>query len=141
MPDKARRPDSFSEHAHRSKRPIVSYDHASEPNGTCEIHDATRHVVNVDLDAEPGWSLWVQAHRAARSPDEAPFGIALDDKTGVDQRVDQGRDRRLGEASSCGQLCARTVPGDAAIWRSTSERLCRFSSCWRAGTVGSGLPV
>ncbi len=37
--------------------------------------------------------------------------------------------------------CARDSLREAAICRSTRERLCRFSSCCRAGTLGSGLPV
>ena len=71
---------------------------------------AARHVIDVDLHAEPGRPLRIQAERAARSPDEAPFRVALDDKLGIHQRIDQCRDRRFGEASERSQLCTRQSP-------------------------------
>ena len=43
-------------------------------DGTCEIDDARRDIVDVDLDAESGGSLGVQDERAARASDETAFG-------------------------------------------------------------------
>ena len=101
-PHETRGADRPLQHDLGSQQPVAAHDRLPEADGAREVDDATRHVVNVDLHAEPGRPLRVQTEWAARSPNETPFRVALDDEPGVHQRIDQCRDRRLGEAGARG---------------------------------------
>jgi len=109
-PDETCGTDRPSQYDLGPEQPVVTHDRPAATDGTGEVDDATRHVVDVDFYAEPGRPLRVQTERAARSPDEAAFRVALDDKLGIHQCIDQCRDRRLGEASARSQLCTRQSP-------------------------------
>src|SRR5208283_2921939 len=70
-PDETCGTDRPSQHDLGPEQPVITHDRPAAADRTSEVDDATRHVVDVDLYAEPGWPLRVQTERAARSPDEA----------------------------------------------------------------------
>ena len=66
-------PDRSGEHGFRFSSRLSLTIVCPETDRAGEVHDATRDVIDVDLDAEPSRPLRIQAERTARPSNQTAF--------------------------------------------------------------------